>query len=503
MKFKLALIFFSCLATLLKSQQIVYPFHYPNNLHFEYQMHLDSLIHTSIKPYTLTLNPTEQPWNIPITKLNDSSNQMAIIAPIIYTSANQNKEVESYLSFFTAFVSNKRVSIQIQPEFSFFSNNKKLGERVDSIGLIPSTGIPNYQKENTYLKYSFRANLHWQTFSFLWFDAGYGKHFIGDGYRSLFLSDNASSFPYIRGTAKKWNVQYIVLYSFLHEPTWNNFTNIYTRKNSTLHYLSWNIKNRLTIHGFETVIWQVRDSIGNRHFDINYVNPIIFFRPVEFSLGSPDNVLMGAGFRLRWFKQNYLYSQFLLDEFKLSEWKAKKHWWGNKYGLQAGIKSFLPLQQNRLLFFRAECNMVRPFTYAHDSYLRAWGNMHQPLAHPLGANFIEWLGNVSFVSKQWMYVLYTQYARQGQGSYTFNTGENIYRSYNDHRQDYGNYMLIGRNINSLLFSFAAYRTIKASWELQLFSKIDYLISRNEAEAQKNQLYLHLGITTRGFMSILQ
>lgn len=503
MKFKIALILFTCIAAILRSQYIVYPFHYPNNLYFEYQMHLDSLIHSSIKPYTFILNTNIQSCDISITKLNDSSDKVAVFQPILYTTTNQNKEIENYLSFFAAFIPYKRLSIQLQPEFTSFSNHKKLREYIDSIGLIPSTGIPDYQKNNTFFKFSFHANIHWQTFSFLWFDAGYGKHFIGDGYRSLFLSNNASSFPYIKGTAKKWNIQYIVLYSFFYEPKWNNFTNIYTRKNSTLHYLSWNIKNRLTIHGFETVIYQVRDSIGNRHFDINYINPIIFFRPVEFSLGSPDNVLMGAGFRLRLYKQNYLYSQFLLDEFKLSEWKAKKHWWGNKYGLQVGYKSFFPLPLSQLLFFRAEFNMVRPFTYAHDSYLRAWGNMHQPLAHPLGANFIEWLGNISFVTKRWMYVLYTQHARQGQESYSFNAGNNIYRSYNDHRQDYGNYLLIGKNINSLQVSAAVYRTIKASWKLQLFSKIDYVITKNEAETQKKQLFIHIGLTTHGFMSILQ
>ena len=501
MKFKLSLILSISISALLKSQYIIYPYYYHNNLQFEYQIHLDSLSHNSIRPYMLKLN-AKQPWNIPITKLNDSSNILTVFFPVVCTTINTNKEANTYFSFFSAFIPNKHLSIQLIPEFSYFANNDKLNQHFDSIGLIPSLGIPDYKKNNTFLKFSFRNNIHWQTFPFLWFDAGYGKHFIGDGYRSLFLSDNASSFPYIKGTAKKWNVQYIVLYSFFYEPKWNNFNNSYTRKNSTLHYLSWNIKNRLTIHGFETVIWQVHDSIGNRHFDINYVNPIIFFRPVEFSLGSPDNVLMGAGFRWQLYKQNYFYLQFLLDEFKLSEWKKKKHWWGNKYALQAGFKSFLPWSQNRLLFLRTEFNMVRPFTYAHDSYLRAWGHMHQPLAHPMGANFIEWLGHFSLVNHRWMYVLYTQYARQGHDSYNFNTGNNIYRSYNDHRQDYGNYLLVGKNIYSLTFSAAVYKTIKTSWELQLFSKADYAITINEAERPKKQWFFYVGLTTRGFMFIL-
>ena len=32
---------------------------------------------------------------------------------------------------------------------------------------------------------------------------------------------------------------------------------------------------------------------GVKGFDINYLNPIAMLRPIEFSLNSPDNVLIG------------------------------------------------------------------------------------------------------------------------------------------------------------------------------------------------------------------
>jgi len=45
--------------------------------------------------------------------------------------------------------------------------------------------------------------------------AGYGKQFIGDGYRSLLLSDNAFNYPYIRLRASFWKLNYNVMYSYL------------------------------------------------------------------------------------------------------------------------------------------------------------------------------------------------------------------------------------------------------------------------------------------------
>ena len=47
------------------------------------------------------------------------------------------------------------------------------------------------------------------------FSLGNGKHFIGDGYRSLFLSDNSSNYPYFSATANLGKIQYTTIYSVL------------------------------------------------------------------------------------------------------------------------------------------------------------------------------------------------------------------------------------------------------------------------------------------------
>ena len=90
-------------------------------------------------------------------------------------------------------------------------------------------------------------------------------------------------------------------------------------KFGTFHYLSFNATKWLNIGVFESVIWQGNDPNRQRAYDINYLNPLIFFRPVEYSLGSADNSMLGFSFKIRLNENNQLYGQLLLDEFYLKE----------------------------------------------------------------------------------------------------------------------------------------------------------------------------------------
>jgi hypothetical protein len=66
---------------------------------------------------------------------------------------------------------------------------------------------------------------------------------------------------------------------------------VYKKKYSTMHYLSFAPGKRLNISLFESIIWQMADSTFQRGFDMNYLNPVLFYRPVEFTLGSATILL--------------------------------------------------------------------------------------------------------------------------------------------------------------------------------------------------------------------
>ncbi|HOU98318.1 MAG TPA: hypothetical protein PLP65_05680 [Bacteroidales bacterium] len=489
MKLNFLFIYFVFFTGLIKAQLLPYNYVGIEDIELEKTQYIDSNAHPSIKPFLITFSEWQK--NDSTHACIQKNNLYAFFKPIIQTDIKQNFKhftnfgVDGYL------LAGKKISAQLSLSQLILNPDSNLKKTFDSIGLLSHYGRVNINS-HTWQRTQIEGSVYWQALPYLSFQAGVGNHFLGDGYRSLFLSSNTSPYPFILGTAKIWKVEYLVLYSFLNEPAWKYFNQPYKRKNSTLHYLSWNINKRLNINAFEAVVWQVHDSIGNRGFDVNYINPIIFFRPIEFSIGSPDNVIMGMGFRYRIFKNTHIYSQLLLDEFKLSEIKAKNGWWGNKFGLQAGIKTYRLFGSDKW-FALMECNTVRPFTYSHSDYLSNWGHMHQPLAHPLGANFIEWVAQSSYKLKKWTFAVQFIYQRQGQSNAQFNAGNNIYLSYNANRQEYGNYLLIGSNYEVKNIDFRIYYLLKKSWHLRAFAQIGLLNETTKNLASPSNFYFHFGL----------
>ena len=54
-------------------------------------------------------------------------------------------------------------------------------------------------------------------------------------------------------------------------------------------------------------------------FDFEYLNPIIFLRHIEGTVGSPDNAFAGVDFKANVAHHFQFYGQLLLDEFLLKE----------------------------------------------------------------------------------------------------------------------------------------------------------------------------------------
>ena len=115
---------------------------------------------------------------------------------------------------------------------------------------------------------------------------------------------------------------------------------IYDKKYMTLHHLSANVSKRLNIGIFESIVWESRRNPEISGFDIAYLNPIIFLRPVEYSLNSSDNALMGLNWKFKSTNNSHIYGQFVIDEFSQPALSSGEKWWGNKYSYQIGGKYF-------------------------------------------------------------------------------------------------------------------------------------------------------------------
>ena len=208
----------------------------------------------------------------------------------------------------------------------------------DSLNFVPKYGNSYYNKENIFSTLNIRGNIVYRPYSFLAISVGNDKHFIGNGHRSLFLSDNSGSYPYFSTSLKIWHVQYQSMTTFLKDIYYDDSLNFsYKRKFATLHYISWNITRSINLNLFEAVLWRGSDSVLYNGMNINYLNPVIFMRPVEYSQGSTDNAILGAGLNFMIGKKMMFFSQAILDEFYVKEIKNKDYR-DNKFGFQLGLK---------------------------------------------------------------------------------------------------------------------------------------------------------------------
>jgi len=324
---------------------------------------------------------------------------------------------------------------------------------------------------------------------------GHGKHFIGDGYRSLLLSDNSFNYPYLRIQTTFWKVQYTNLYTefqdinyFLNNGLDNYDQMGYAKKYMSAHYLSINATKKLNISLFESVIWRMNHAPGTNGFDVNYLNPIAMLRPIEFSVNSPDNVLVGLNAKYKLPLSSYLYGQLVLDEFSLLDLKQNNGFWANKFGYQLGYKIFNSFGVENLTL-QTEYNLVRPYTYAHHKPQQNYAHYNQPLAHPLGANFSEFLVMANYKYKRWQLdgkIIFVKYGAKVTGDDT-SYGNDLYESTGIFEETSGK-VYEGRPSD---FGIEMYQGNLTTVNLKFFN-IAYIVN------PKTNLKINLGVTLRDF-----
>lgn len=307
---------------------------------------------------------------------------------------------------------------------------------------------------------------------------GYDRHFIGDGYRSLFMSDFSAPATFLALNLKIWKLNYQNLYMELTQQYQRGGDRILPHKYATMHHLSVNALPWLNVGLFESVIFARED-----HFEFSYLNPIILYRSIERANGSPDNVNLGIDFKTLVAHHFQFYGQFFLDEFKSSELFSGDGWYGNKFGLQLGGKYFDAFNIKNL-DFQAEMNLVRPFTYSHYDTTSNYTHYNQPLAHPLGAGFGEFIGIVRYQPIRNLYLsAKAMYYKQGIDTNGTNYGSNPFMNYSyntpvDASNPYYGYKLtngVGTNTYSL--------NLNASYELRENVFIDMGFTR------RNRVYV--------------
>jgi len=290
---------------------------------------------------------------------------------------------------------------------------------------------------------------------------------IGYGYQSLFLDQKHSPYTYVKAEAKLWHIDYQFMLNFLSDKKYDSITLPFKRKYMVNHTLSWNIHPRVNFDFYESVVWAPVDSSGNRGIDVNYIDPAIFFRPVEFAIGSPDNAFLGIGLNLKVFKSLYLYSQLLLDEFVLSHIKSRDGWWGNKQALQLGMKTNSLFSIPNMNFL-AEINFIRPFVYAHANNWQNYSHLHQSLGFWGGSNQAEALVKIGYKRKKIQGYIFSSLRKWAEDSVAqISLGNSIFKSYELRNRDNNHRFLQGEKKQRLDIFLHVNYAIISKWDLNL------------------------------------
>lgn len=318
--------------------------------------------------------------------------------------------------------------------------------------IIPGMGIGKRFKTDAYDFPLAEANITFAPSKIFDFQLGYGRNFIGDGYRSLLESDGASPYPYFKINTTFWKIKYTNTYMWLKDVRPDvTVERTYASKFMANHYLSWNVSNKLNFGFFESVVWT---DTNNRGFDVNFVNPIIFYRSVEFASSSRSgNALLGMTAKYKWNNDVNLYAQFLLDEFSVSDMGAGEQSWKNKFGYQLGAKYFNAFKIKDLLL-QLEYNHVRPYVYSHSAIITNYGHNNQSIGHQWGGNFEELVvigryhkGRVFGDAK---FTMGTRGLDFDNAQDSFNYGGNIYKSY-DLKRPYDKGVKVGQGNKTSVF----------------------------------------------------
>lgn len=303
----------------------------------------------------------------------------------------------------------------------------------EDFNAVPGAGYYKPFKTTAYDYFDARGSVFFNVTKYINVQFGYDKNFIGNGYRSLFLSDFSNNALFLKLNTRIWKLNYQNLFMEL-KPSGpvRNGDQLFDKKYVAMHHLSWQATKWLNVGLFESIVF----GRPNR-FDFTYLNPIIFLRSVEQQNGSPDNANIGFDFKANVAKKFQFYGQWLFDEFKLSEIKGGNGWWANKYALQLGGK-YIDVFGVDNLDIQGEVNLARPFTYTFRDSTASYTHYNQPLAHPRGANFVEFVGVARYQPHpKWHLQARLIAWKQGLDSAGINFGNNLLSLYTTRPADYG------------------------------------------------------------------
>ncbi len=363
----------------------------------------------------------------------------------------------------------------------------------DATGVVPGAGLYK-DYESSFLNFTKGRDFLLATAyvgvnlgKYIGFQLGHHQHFIGDGIRSLFLSDFSTPYFSLKFNTRIWKFHYQNIFAELAADDFRSAMGpgvAIPKKYMAAHYLSFKPGRNVSVGLFEAVIF---DRPGN-HFELQYLNPVILYRTVEGSIGSPDNVMIGFNARVNIKNTISVYGQFMLDDIHIRQiLDGHLDWWGNKFGHQLGAK-YINAFGIKSFDAQVEWNQVRPYTYSHYDENANYSHYKQALAHPLGANFNEWIASLRYQVCPRLKILSSLYLiRKGEDVDSVSYGGDINVPNINRPGDYGHSAGQGVNTEIVFWSSGLHYELKPG----LFIDLQYLSRKKTSDLPERGLKTNL------------
>ena len=440
---------------------------------FYRKLRTEDLVYIHNKDFTLKINPL---FNLELKKGNNDEKYYINTRGIEFKG-----DIGKKLSFYSSFYENQAHFVPY-----ITANIKKTL-------VVPGQGAAkflendkfDFSRAEAYLSFSLNENFNFQV--------GQSKNFIGEGYRSLILSDNAFSYPFFKFTANYKQLQYIILWS-QYQSFSGAYYNYHQRKYNAISYLSWIPAAGFEFSIIESIMWPGNTTENKNNFTLNYFNPLILSRTIQFGLDNEKNILLGFNTRVKIYSYAQFFAQFVLDKIdnKISA--------QNNYAFQIGFKHFDLFHRklsNHSLFLHTEFNYIAPYTYSWNESKQSFSHYNQPLAHATGIGLKELFATLRYQFKDLSILIKGSYSINSADTLNTNFGSDLFKpneTFSGITSNIGNQP--GQGIKNELLNVNAELAylINRVTNMQLFLGMNYRKNTNILIYSEN-LYFSFGIKT--------
>lgn len=250
---------------------------------------------------------------------------------------------------------------------------------VENTGVVPGMGRVKNFKDNAYDFSMATASITWDATSFLRIKLGNDKDYLGFGYRSVLLSDNAFNYPHLKidlWFAKrkfKYTLNYALLQDLVRMPDGETPESLFERKMGAFHYLSYMPNRKISIGLFSGSILPQSSEDNVSNFYLDAFNPILLVNPIINNTNYINK--MGLNFSWEIWKNGRMYFEFAENP---ANWE--------QYSVMVGFTTWDLLISN--LNLTVEYSTIKESIY-NKGIPELFSHYSQSLDHTLGTGFSE------------------------------------------------------------------------------------------------------------------